>query len=278
MFVYRLARWKPCMKALVPRPILIDEQRGILVMESLASGPVWPDPGEVASVLSSRVSRQLGKMLADLHTSTVDVGDWPSLAVGILGLPDSLSEARHDRPPSTQGLMDSIAADAVLAGALREARAGYAPRCWIHGDLRKENWMLDRRTRKPLLKVIDWEMSGSGDPAWDIGSVLAEGLVELIREQRLERSRSILSPNGMDAPMRAFLLAYTRGAPRAQGQKTWDMVTLCTLARLLHIACECADLLSDIGSWPVSTIVDYARVIATHRREAAADLRGLAEV
>jgi aminoglycoside phosphotransferase (APT) family kinase protein len=274
MFVYRLAHWMPAIATLVPRPIVIDERRDLLVVESLASGPVWPDVADVASVASSDVCLQLGRAMAAWHSSTNDIGAWPSLGVGVFGLPDSLSEACHGRPRSTQALMDSIGADAVLAGALREARSSYAHRCLIHGDLRRENWILDRRNGSPSLKVFDWEMSGIGDPAWDIGSVVAEAVLEQIRERRIEQSRSVVWPPAIEAPMKAFLHAYSasNGVLDVRDLKSWEMMTLCTVGRLLHVACECADLAADANGWPVSDIVKSARTIATRRRKAAAAL------
>jgi aminoglycoside phosphotransferase (APT) family kinase protein len=272
MFVYRLARWMPAIATLVPRPIVIDERRGLLVVESLASGPAWPDPSDVASVAS--VCHQLGKAMAAWHSSTNGLGAWPSLGAGVLGLPDSLDEARHDRPPSTQALMDSIAADEVLAGALREAGSAYSHRCLVHGDLRRENWILDRRNGSPSLKVFDWELSGTGDPAWDIGSFVAEAVLEQIREHRLARARSSVWPPAIEGPMKAFLRAYSSNNGLLDGResKSWEMVTLCTVGRMLHVACECADCAADANCWPISDIVNSASALAANRRKAAAAL------
>ena len=274
MFVYRLARWMPAIATLVPHPIVIDERRGLLVMESLASGPAWPDAADVASVASGDVCQQVGKAMAAWHCSTSDIGAWPSLGAGVLGLPDSLSEARDGRPRSTQALMDSIAADAVLAGALREAGSSYAHRCLVHGDLRRENWITDRRNGSPSLKVFDWELSGTGDPAWDIGSVVAEAVLEEIREHRLGRRRSSVWPAASEAPMKAFLHAYSasNGVLDVRARKSWEIVTLCAVGRLLHVACECADFAADANGWPIPDIVDFARALAASHRKAAAEL------
>jgi aminoglycoside phosphotransferase (APT) family kinase protein len=272
MFVYRLANWMPAIATLVPRPIVIDERRGLLVVESLASGPAWPDVADVASVAS--VSRQLGRAMAAWHSSTNEIGAWPSQGAGVLGLPDSLSEARHGRPRSTQALMDSIVADEVLAGALRAAGSSYRHRCLIHGDLRRENWILDRRNGTPSIKVFDWELSGTGDPAWDIGSFLAEAVLEQIREHRLAPLLPDAWPPPIEAAARGFLRAYSanRGVLDVRDRKSWEKVTLCAVGRLLHVACECADLVTDENDWPVSDIVNYARGCAVNRRAAAAAL------
>lgn len=272
MFVYRLARWMPAIAALLPRAMVIDERRGLLVVESLASGAAWPDPVDLASVAA--VCPQLGKAMAAWHRATLDIGAWPSPAIGILGLPDALREAREDRPPPTQALMDSIAADAVLAAALREAGSSYAHRCLIHGDLRRENWIMDRRDGSPSLKVFDWELSGTGDPAWDIGGIVAEAVLEQIRESQPGSTPPGGWPPAIEAAMKTFLHAYAEndGLLDLRERQACEMVTLCAVARLLHVACECADLAAKADDWPVAGIVACARTLAAGRRKAAAAL------
>ena len=117
-------------------------------------------------------------------------------------------------------------------------------------------------------------MSGIGDPAWDIGSILAEAVREQIREHRLGRSRPAVWPPAIEAPMIAFLHAYSasNGVLDARDRKSWKMVTQCAVGRLLHVACECADLAADANGWPVSDIVNYARALAANHRKAATAL------
>ena len=56
--------------------------------------------------------------------------------------------------------------------------------------------------------LVDWEMAGLGDPAWDLGCLLAEHLVRQPGE-----SLSVTS----DAPAAALLRGYTHGArPRQE--------------------------------------------------------------
>jgi hypothetical protein len=119
------------------------------------------------------VCTQLGAVLAGVHRSTADMAMWPSRAVGILGLPVSMAEACLDRQANTQALMRFIADDSELGTMLNTGAAAYTARCVIHGDIRQENWLIDDREQDGLLKFFDWELAGSGDPAWDLGSLVA---------------------------------------------------------------------------------------------------------
>jgi Phosphotransferase enzyme family len=48
---------------------------------------------------------------------------------------------------------------------------------FVHFDLRWDNCMVvPRANRKVVLKIVDWELSGSGDPRWDVGTVFCNFL------------------------------------------------------------------------------------------------------
>ncbi len=106
----------------MPRPVHIDEQRQVLVIESLDDGPSWPSPAAARSMSDPGVAARLGAVMAGWHRATTDAGLWPSPALGILRLPDALEHAVQGRSPVTRLLMESLAGDPELSGALRSAR------------------------------------------------------------------------------------------------------------------------------------------------------------
>jgi hypothetical protein len=267
LFVYRLASWIPGVAAPLPAALHIDESHQVLVLESLGEASSWPVVEAVMSISNPKVAERLGVLMAGWHRATIDTALWPSPAFGILHLPDALSTAIEGRPPQTRLLMESIAADAELAGALRATRDRWHDRCLIHGDIRRENWIAARtRGNRSGLKVLDWELSGSGDPAWDLGSVLAEFVLETIREPGDDE----LAWTCAQVPrIRAFFRAYRRhdGLLDDRDVAEWDHVVLCSVARLLHVACEWADLQSDSDAGPVPAVIGRARVLLRTRAE-----------
>lgn len=267
LFVYRLAHWMPEVAAVVPRPVFLDERRQIVVVESLAEGSVWPDPREIAPASAPEVAVLLGRALARWHRATREVAGWPSPAVGILGMPDALEEAVAGRPDATARLMRSIVGDERLREGLRRASAEYRPACLIHGDLRRENWMLDRRHAPATLRLFDWELSGRGDPTWDVGSVVAEAILDGLRDPSAPARDRAALPREIETPVRSFLRGYAAdgGSPFPGGDDPWRRVASCAAARLLHVACEVADCSESLDSGLVPEIVARASALVEDR-------------
>ncbi len=266
LFAYRLANWISAVAAALPHPLLIDEKHQVLVVESLGNSSIWPTIDGSSSIGSPGIAEQLGAIMAGWHDATQDTGLWASPAIGILHMPDALDAATAGRAGTTQILMRSMVDDPELSSALRAARAGWRDRCLIHGDIRRENWITVVPGRVTGLKVLDWELSGSGDPAWDLGSVLAEFALESIRGQRDDASHWHLK---QQAAIREFFQAYaTHGGLLNTGESSeWSHVVLCAVARLLHVACEWAELQSSVETGPVPAVVAEARFLLHHRSE-----------
>lgn len=260
LFVYRLARWIPALSAALPRAALIDEHRQSLVLEWLGPSGAWPSHDGGQSFARRGEAERLSGLMAGWHAATADLALWPTPAIGVLHLPDHLDTASQGRAHATRLLMQAIARDQELAGALRGALAGWRDRCLVHGDLRRENWIATARARRLELKVLDWELSGSGDPAWDVASVVAELALDAIRAGRDPAG----GWTGAEARRaRAVLHAYAAaGGLLALGEPAVRRhVVLCTVSRLLHVACEWAEMQQDAGDGPASAVLARARAL-----------------
>src|SRR5262249_40130894 len=98
LYVYRMTKWMPALAELLPRPLFIDERRHLLVLECEAQPPSAADSdGGDGGLTMPGVASQLGRKMAAWHRATTEVALWPSLAVGILTLPDALDIAVEGR-------------------------------------------------------------------------------------------------------------------------------------------------------------------------------------
>ena len=84
--------------------------------------------------------------------------------------------ARTARPADVILPAPQLVRDRLLAAALAAARNGWRPATVIHGDctlhhaaLREVPWR-----GHPSVVLTAWASSGAGDPAWDLGCLLAE--------------------------------------------------------------------------------------------------------
>lgn len=279
LYVYRLAGWMGALSKTLPAPLLIDETRQLLICESLAFERHWPDEMEIEPLSAPGVAKQLGQTMAGWHRETKDIALEPSPAPGILYIADSIEPALEGRSASAQALMRSLAADPEFCESLREGAEVYQPSCLIHGDIRPDNWVV-RRDKVPLtLNVFDWEMSGFGDPAWDIGSACAESIIHLIRTEESAIPDASGWPPLAASALRQFLCAYAaaQGGIDASDLATWERVALLAATRLLHVACEWAEYSHNIDAGGVDQIVGQARNLLRTRQRAAATLASWAK-
>ena len=279
LYVYRLAGWMDVLSKTLPTPLLIDETRQLLVCESLAFERNWPDELDIEPISAPGVAEQLGQAMAGWHRETKDIALVPSPAPGILYIADSIAPALEGRSGSAQAFMRSLAVDPEFCEALREGAEGYQPSCLIHGDIRPDNWVVMRDKVPLMLKVLDWEMSGRGDPAWDVGSACAESVIQLIRTGMSAIPNESGWPPLAVSALREFLCAYTaaQGGIDASNSATWDRVALLTATRLLHVASEWAEYSYNIDSGGVDQIVGQARNLLRARQPAAASLASWAQ-
>jgi len=274
-FAYRLAGWMEAMAAVLPRAVLIDERRGILVLESLSTASSWPSYDALVPIGTRGVSAQLASAMARWFRATTGLASWPSIAEGVLHLPDAVEMAVEQRSPAGQAHMRALAADADIAAALRDARSLYRPLCLIHGDLRCDNWMWDHGRSPPRLAIFDWEMCGTGDPAWDIASVFAESVVDVIRGGTdLPRSANGW-PAATELVVREFLPAYRAAAgPLDAGDaREWDRLVLFAAARLAHVACEWVEAEGTADGPATAAVLAHARWLLDRRKPAASLVR-----
>jgi aminoglycoside phosphotransferase (APT) family kinase protein len=154
----RDAPWTPALHA-------YDAARGLLVLE-------WIEGG--ADLLARRISptlaRALGRALADLHAIAPDDEDLRRDAPWVLALHRPPLEALRYLSAASVELVRLLQRDAPLTAALDDLRETWCCEALVHRDVKRANCVANGAR----VALVDWEMAGWGDPAWDVGSVLGE--------------------------------------------------------------------------------------------------------
>ena len=217
--VYRMTRWCAPLAAALPAPLLVDEDRQLLVLAdvggedcrgSLAQQLGFPaliGGAPPTGVLSTTDADALGRSIGALHRATAGFPLPPAPPPLVLALvarppgspaPTTLSREVHD----TLAALDGRPAVVEAVTELRRPVTG----CLVNHDLKWDNVVLSGPGRDPVL--LDWELAGSGDPAWDLGCLLAEHLVRLPSP-----GPDVPGPvTGLDGASRALLDGYAEGA------------------------------------------------------------------
>lgn len=193
--VYRMTRWCEPLAAALPTPLVVDEDRQLLVLSdvdgsdgqgSLAQLVGFPEvltgvaetggastgPGR----LDPAVAHALGRAVGTVHRATAGFPLPPApppLVLGLVGRPEAADRAGLGaQVRDVLAVLDGLPAVTGSVAALRRPVAG----CLVNHDLKWDNVVLDHGPA-PRPVLLDWELAGLGDPAWDLGCLLAEHLV-----------------------------------------------------------------------------------------------------
>ncbi len=96
-----------------------------------------------------------------------------------------------------------------LAGHLAELHESWQPRSLIHFDLRDDNILFVPSGDAGLVRLIDWEFAGIGDPHYDLGYIVAQFIQNAIRQPGLNETGSVLSGHAL-RQIGLFLSAYRK--------------------------------------------------------------------
>ena len=184
---YRLIHSEPKfspLSPLVPRLYAYDPVNHVLVLELLSEAENLGAYQTRENKYPEAIAGRLGATLGGYHLATRD-----ALTNGLAARAATLSRAVpwilefHRSQPETLSMISPANAQmySVLnkypgfARKLDEIRESWNAGTLIHADMKFENCALyypQGKMADPEMKIVDWEMAGFGDPAWDVGSIL----------------------------------------------------------------------------------------------------------
>jgi thiamine kinase-like enzyme len=160
-----------------PRFMTYDPIHDVLVVELLKDAVDLRKLDTSRRGTPLRAASRLGEALAVLHsfvplsTAAERLGE---------GEPGVLTAHRpglallRDFSAASIDLVRMIQAHDEVVDQLEDLRATWRPKTLIHHDARWDNVLVSRGGT--TVTLIDWETAAVGDPAWDVGSILADYL------------------------------------------------------------------------------------------------------
>jgi serine/threonine protein kinase len=169
------------------------------------------------NVFATEIASSIGSIIATIHSQTINNRSYADF----FGYSNS-----NSAPKSTQGMgsglgritpeiFGTVPADGLkffalyqrydsLGKAIAQLNESFKPSCLTHNDLKLNNILIatnDQPATTSLaanysqpqveLKLIDWERSGWGDPAFDLGTVIGSYLIIWLQSLIVSRSMAI---------------------------------------------------------------------------------------
>ncbi len=164
--VYRMASEHAALAALLPRCESISPDKQVIVLEALDALVMHPTHDGL---------RAYGAAVAHVHDVMASpFGTTPWLVTAL--------EARWGDyawlSPAGARLLHRLRATPVARDGFATARREWRSGRLVHGDLRWANVLQSSGSGRVWL--VDWELACSGDPAWDVGSMLADALATAV--------------------------------------------------------------------------------------------------
>jgi aminoglycoside phosphotransferase (APT) family kinase protein len=159
---------------LAPQLRFYDPRNRVLVVELLAGAEELSAHALRAGGVAPAIAGALGRAVGRLHAAVpADVAGAQTgrATASILWFGQTPDERLPRQTPAIAALRDAARHDPDLSRGLAELREEWRSDAFVHGDLKWENVMVTPEP-EPVVHLVDWETSGAGDAAWDVGGLL----------------------------------------------------------------------------------------------------------
>jgi aminoglycoside phosphotransferase (APT) family kinase protein len=163
----------------LPDVSFYDADEHILVLELVPESETLREYHIRRGGVSPRAASSLGRALRLLHRIPPPAASHVCEPPWVLALDRPPLTLLHDFSSASVDLLRVARTSDELAALLRGLAETWSASTLVHYDLRWENCVRSRAPASrdaPRLRIVDWELSGLGDPCWDVGCVFAEYL------------------------------------------------------------------------------------------------------
>jgi aminoglycoside phosphotransferase (APT) family kinase protein len=233
---YRFLAAEPETSAIAPRLLVAFPGDRALVLEAIDGAQSLHEAIAASPDSAEPLLAALGRLLAVLHGARCAASS--GLAPRrpwVLGLAEGRAPAMLAGNAAAASVIDRIARHAGLRAAIAELDRVWVSVAPIHGDVKFDN-VLVAGAPGAHVWLVDWELAGQGDPAWDLAGVVDGLLLPLLVGGAGARPHSAGGALGLAAPaIDAHRLSVgTAASPVA------ERLALAVAARLAQTAVQLA--------------------------------------
>lgn len=172
--LYRRAGDDPRLRGFLPALLDHDEERGLMILAGLHTSRRLDRLDGGWSMFSAEVAGWLGRALGEWHRLAAELSGFAPVEPWLFRIGDDDRLPVLDRVPELRDLAREVLADPRLVRVVERTRRSWRVETVIHGDVRFSNVMV--QASPPAVRFVDWEMSGRGDPAWDVAGAVQDYL------------------------------------------------------------------------------------------------------
>lgn len=202
------------MRSILPELVHFDVDNSILVLNYLTDYHDLDEFYAHAKIFPTSIASVLGQTLAKIHKSTLGHREYQDFFI-------QNSDASLTKPifmrierigPEVFGIVPTEGLKFFslyqrydsLGKAIAELAAAFQPCCLTHNDLKLNNILLHNnweqtctQSSNSIMRLIDWERSSWGDPAFDLGTLIASYLQIWLNSLVISKSISIEESLGL---------------------------------------------------------------------------------
>ncbi|MGB7751752.1 MAG: aminoglycoside phosphotransferase family protein [Candidatus Acidiferrales bacterium] len=262
-----------------------DSEQHILILELIQDAETLREQLQRLGRVSAGSAQRAAEALAALHQANAMPQEKSARAMVLSLHQPGLAVYRNLSRAALQ-LIEIIQKQRSLTGHLDELREEWQPSGFIHGDIRAENLLIPVRLgrgKRPV-KIVDFEFTGAGDTAWDVGSLFAEYLsfwlssIPLMTPSQLDRFIHLADCplENVQPPVRSFWVRYAQcmGLQDSNSDLFLLRAVKFSALRLLLTAFEIAPAASSANTYMLA-LVQVAMNILAQPEKAAIELFGL---
>jgi Phosphotransferase enzyme family len=279
----------------LPSKVLFDPEHNLLVLEAILGAQDLSAAYFATGQVPIEMADEVGRALGTLHDAYADtLARWESLPEPPAPpwstlFPEPTEWAFQNVSSAVLDLIAAVQTSSTLTHELAALRATWSRSAVIHGDFRWRNCLVVRHEDRiasapPQLKIVDWELAGIGDPAWDVGTFFCEYLNAWLSSVPIP---SVANPDRfldlataplheMHQSVRSFWHSYVTTRFCGDQGSEWMLIAACRNAgaRLIQTACEELQQEGELTAKAIA-MLQLAENVLARPREAAARLLGI---
>ncbi|MEM7579146.1 MAG: aminoglycoside phosphotransferase family protein [Cyanobacteria bacterium P01_A01_bin.80] len=195
------------LRSFLPELMHFDEDNSIIVFRYLDNYCDVMDFYQKEDNFHPKISTAIGNLIGIIHRDTFQGQEYQDL---FLQNPEDNAESMvkkiiHNVERISPEIFSSIPADGLkfyslyqkfesLGEALTSLGDAFRPCCITHNDLKINNILLNKNWQEStnnIVRLIDWERSSWGDPAYDLGTLISSYVIIWLNSLVISKSLSI---------------------------------------------------------------------------------------